>query len=58
MRADDDPDRPSRTCWTANRVLAAGFRKIQCRWDSGYFAADLAGHSIERGWDFAIGVKT
>ena len=31
--------------------------KIQCRWDSGYFAADLAHHCVERGVEFAIGVK-
>lgn len=38
-------------------ALPAGVEKIQCRWDAGYFAADLAAACVERGVDFAIGVK-
>jgi hypothetical protein len=37
--------------------LPPGVAKIRCRWDSGYFAADLAKHCIDRGVEFAIGVK-
>lgn len=32
-------------------------KTIRCRRDSGYFAADLAAHCIERGIEFAIRVK-
>lgn len=38
-------------------ALPAGVEKVQYRWDAGYFAADLAGACVERGVDFAIGVK-
>lgn len=38
-------------------ALPAGVEKVQCRWDAGYFAAELAAACIERGIDFAIGVK-
>ncbi|WP_164520515.1 IS1380 family transposase [Specibacter cremeus] len=38
-------------------ALPQGVEKIQCRWDAGYFAAELAAACIERGVDFAIGVK-
>ena len=58
MRADEDP-RPA-AADLLDRAIAAlppGVEKIQCRWDSGYFAADLAIHCVQRGIDFAIGVK-
>jgi len=32
-------------------------RRVRCRWDAGYFAADLAKHCVARGVEFAIGVK-
>jgi len=32
-------------------------QQVRCRWDAGYFAADLAKACIERGVEFAIGVK-
>ena len=38
-------------------ALPAGVEKIRCRWDAGYFAADLAAACVERGVDFAIGAK-
>lgn len=38
-------------------ALPAGVEKIPCRWDAGYFAADLAAACVERGVDFALGVK-
>jgi len=58
MQADEDP-RPAAADLLdrAVKALPAGVQKIQCRWDSGYFAADLAIHCVERGIDFAIGVK-
>jgi len=31
--------------------------RIRSRWDAGYFAANLAKHCIDRGVEFAIGVK-
>lgn len=31
--------------------------KIRCRWDAGYFAAELVAACIERGVEFAIGAK-
>lgn len=43
-----------------DRAIAAlpdGVEKIRCRWDAGYFAADLAAACIERGIEFAIGAK-
>ena len=38
-------------------ALPAGVEKIRCRWDAGYFAADLAAACSERDIEFAIGVK-
>ncbi|MDJ0358591.1 IS1380 family transposase [Paenarthrobacter sp. PH39-S1] len=38
-------------------ALPAGVEKIRCRWDAGYFAAELAAACIERGVEFAIGAK-
>jgi len=43
-----------------DRAIAAlpdGVEHIQCRWDAGYFAADLANACIARGVRFAIGAK-
>ncbi len=37
--------------------LPPGVERIRCRWDAGYFAADLAKRCIDRGVEFAIGVK-
>ena len=58
MRADGDP-RPA-AAGLLDRAIAAlppGVGKVQCRWDSGYFAGDLARHCLTRNVDFAIGVK-
>ena len=38
-------------------ALPAGVEKVRCRWDAGYFAAELAAACVERGVEFAIGVK-
>ncbi|MDQ6740635.1 MAG: transposase [Actinomycetota bacterium] len=38
-------------------ALPTGVEKIRTRWDGGYFAADLAAACVERGVEFAIGVK-
>lgn len=38
-------------------ALPAGVQRIRCRWDAGYFAADLARACLARGVEFAIGVK-
>jgi len=58
MKADEDP-RPvaAQLLDRAIGQLPPGVAKIRCRWDAGYFAADLAGHCIARGIEFAIGVK-
>ncbi|HEY5881625.1 MAG TPA: transposase [Nakamurella sp.] len=58
MRADEDP-RPvaADLLDRADKALPPGVEKVQCRWDAGYFAADLAIHCVQRGNDFAIGVK-
>lgn len=58
MKADEDP-RPAAADLLdrAIKALPPGVEKVQCRWDSGYFAADLAIHCVQRGIDFAIGVK-
>lgn len=43
-----------------DRAIAAlpdGVERIRCRWDAGYFAADLATACIQRGVEFAIGAK-
>lgn len=37
--------------------LPAGIETIRCRWDAGYFAADLATACVDRGVEFAIGAK-
>src|SRR5664279_3770009 len=37
--------------------IPPGVGQIRCRWDAGYFAADLAKHCISIGVEFAIGVK-
>src|SRR6478735_7351819 len=58
MRADEDP-RPD-AAQLLDRAIAqlpVGVRRVQCRWDAGYFAADLAKHCLARGVEFAIGVK-
>ncbi|MDQ2845224.1 MAG: transposase [Actinomycetota bacterium] len=58
MAADADPRRVAAAL--LDRAVAAlppGVRKVQCRWDAGYFAGDLAKHCIAREIDFAIGVK-
>jgi Transposase DDE domain group 1 len=58
MKADEDP-RPvaAQLLDRAISQLPTGVGKIRCRWDAGYFAADLAKHCISRGVEFAIGVK-
>ena len=38
-------------------ALPAGVGKVRCRWDAGYFAAELAAACSERDIEFAIGVK-
>lgn len=38
-------------------ALPDGVEEIWCRWDAGYFAADLAKACLERGVSFAIGAK-
>lgn len=38
-------------------ALPAGVGKVRCRWDAGYFAAELAKACIARGVEFAIGAK-
>jgi hypothetical protein len=58
MKADEDP-RPvaGQLLDRAISQLPPGVERIRCRWDAGYFAADLAKHCIDRGVEFAIGVK-
>lgn len=58
MKADEDP-RPvaPQLLDRAINQLPPGVERIRCRWDAGYFAADLAKHCINRGVEFAIGVK-
>src|SRR5664280_2772016 len=58
MKADEDP-RPvaAQLLDRAIAQLPPGVAKIRCRWDAGYFAADLAKHCISIGVEFAIGVK-
>jgi Transposase DDE domain group 1 len=58
MKADEDP-RPvaAELLDRAIAQLPPGVAKIRCRWEAGYFAADLAKHCIDRGVEFAIGVK-
>ncbi len=58
MRADEDP-RPVAVGLLDRAIaqLPAGVVKIWCRWDAGYFAADLATHCVKRDIEFAIGVK-
>ncbi len=38
-------------------ALPAGVQQIRCRWDAGYFAGELAHACLQRGVQFAIGVK-
>lgn len=38
-------------------ALPTGVENIRCRWDAGYFAADLAAACVQRGLQFAIGAK-
>ncbi len=38
-------------------ALPDGVEHISCRWDAGYFAADLARACLQRGVSFAIGAK-
>lgn len=43
-----------------DRAIAAlpdGVDQIRCRWDAGYFAAELAKACLERGVEFAIGAR-
>jgi hypothetical protein len=56
MKADEDP-RPvaAQLLDRAIAQLPPGVAKVRCRWDAGYFAADLAKHCITRGVEFAIG---
>ena len=58
MKADEDP-RPvaAQLLDRAIAQLPPGVARVRCRWDAGYFAADLAKHCISRGVEFAIGVK-
>src|SRR5664280_951073 len=58
MKADEDP-RPvaAQLLDRAIAQLPPGVAKIRCRWDAGYFAADLAKHCIDRGVEFAMGGK-
>lgn len=37
-------------------ALPQGVEQVRCRWDTGYFAGDLATACVERGVEFAIGV--
>lgn len=37
--------------------LPAGVDRVRCRWDAGYFAAELAEACVARGVEFAIGAK-
>ena len=52
---------PRSTCVDMlDRAMAAlpeGVQAVRCRWDAGYFGKDLAVACIERGVEFAIGVK-
>lgn len=54
-------DDPRSTCVDLlDRAIAAlpgGVRQVRCRWDAGYFAADLAKACVQRGVQFAIGAK-
>lgn len=49
MKADEDP-RPvaAHLLDRATRQLPPGVAKVRCRWDAGYFAADLGKHCISR----------
>lgn len=38
-------------------ALPTGVQQVRCRWDAGYFAADLANACLQRGVQFAIGAK-
>lgn len=38
-------------------ALPAGVERVRCRWDAGYFAADLAEACCRQGIEFAIGAK-
>lgn len=38
-------------------ALPAGTVQVRCRWDAGYFAAELAKACLERGVEFAIGAR-
>lgn len=43
-----------------DRAIAAlpeGVGQVRCRWDAGYFAADLAAACVDRGVGFAIGAR-
>ncbi len=58
MGGNDDPR--SNAVSILDRAIGAlptGVEKIRCRWDAGYFAANLATACIERGIEFAIGAK-
>lgn len=51
------PPGRGRSVGPGDQALPPGVEEVQCRWDSGYFAADLAIHCVQRDIDFAIGVK-
>ena len=58
MPGADDPR--SNCVDMLDRSIAAlpdGVQQVRCRWDAGYFAGQLAHACIERGVQFAIGVK-
>src|SRR5680860_516329 len=58
MGGADDPR--SNCVDMLDRSIAAlpdGVQQVRCRWDAGYFAGQLAHACIERGVQFAIGVK-
>jgi len=55
MKADEDPAGRGATVGSGDRATPAGVAKIRCRWDAGYFAADLAKHCIDRAWSSRSG---
>ena len=38
-------------------ALPAGVERVRCRWDAGYFVAELVTACLGRGVEFAIGAK-
>ena len=58
MGGADDPR--SNCVALLDRAIAAlpdGVQQVRCRWDAGYFAGQLAHACVQRGVQFAIGVK-